>query len=140
MIATRTLSSRRRAWPFEEPLVLVIADEVPYVGRLMLACARKGARRRRKRYPPTTVLLHPDRSIHVPAGAFSSRRTKAIRWIVVISDSPARTYTAGASRPKCPSDAPLANTSPIDRMTTRTGRVASPTLHATPRASARARV
>ena len=39
-----------------------------------------------------------------------------------------------------PSPAPFANTRPIARITTRTGRVAIPTLHSTPSASARARV
>ena len=39
-----------------------------------------------------------------------------------------------------PSEAPWAKIRPIERITTRTGRVAMPTLHSTPSASARARV
>src|SRR6185436_7564269 len=70
----------------------------------------------------------------------SSRRTWKMRWKTVIVDRTASTYTAGASSSKSPRPAPFANTKPIDRITTRTARLAIPTLHSTPSASARARV
>src|SRR6185437_11911957 len=66
--------------------------------------------------------------------------TCQMRCATVITLSAASTYTAGASRLKCPSEAPLAKIRPIERITTRTGLVAIPTLHSTPSASARARV
>ena len=71
---------------------------------------------------------------------FNALRTCSTRCRTVKVVRTAITYIAGASRWKTPNEAPLANSSPIERITTRTGRVARPTLHSTPRASARARV
>ena len=63
-----------------------------------------------------------------------------MRWNVVTIASAASTYTDGSRSWKSPRPAPRANSNPIDRMTTRTARLAIPTLHSTPSASARARV
>src|SRR5579875_314186 len=93
---------------------------------------------------PLGLSGHPDPASGLaqpaPGAVVSALRTCQIRCATVNRLSAASTYTAGASSEKCPSDAPRANTSPADRITTRTGRVARPTLHCTPSASARARV
>src|SRR4051794_36554093 len=83
---------------------------------------------------PTPSLTAGYRSEAGCASRVSSLRTCRIRCKTVMVPSPASTYTAGASRSRS------ANTIPAERITTRTARLAMPTLHSTPRASARARV
>src|SRR4051794_24424802 len=83
---------------------------------------------------PTPSLTAGYRSEAGCASRLSSLRTCRIRCKTVMVPSPASTYTAGARRSRS------ANTIPAERITTRTARLAMPTLHSTPRASARARV
>jgi glutamate formiminotransferase len=87
-----------------------------------------------------TSMILENRLAAVMGGKMAVRGLRAgvepfVEQLAAPTAAPGGGSAAGASSPSRP-----ANTSPIDRITTRTGRSAMPTLHSTPSASARARV
>src|ERR1700722_13705284 len=148
MIATRTLSDWERAAPlvaaepleWELPLLgCLITDPILRVARGQ-GGGRLGPGRRGSAAPATEETTPEGAEGHTVGWDVRTLRTCQMRCSTVTTLRTASTYTAGLSSSKLPSEAPLANTRPIARITTRTGRVAIPTLHSTPSASARARV